>query len=738
MTRWLSAAAVTAATALGLVCVADPVRLNGFQIDAKTRATAEATLAKAIFEATAQRLTVFDRQGKVVQTLGEPAQYRWPVLSPDGTRIAFVRQNVPTKSQDLYVLERANGAVIQLTSDTASESSPVWSPDGRRIAYVSDRGGKPAIYRRAAAATQEEELLYRLPGTAALSDWSPDGRYLAFSILDTAAWEKLNDLTGVRAGLFTLRLDPDSPNAPRSPTPVLSGERLKVLGGRFSPDGKFLAFRSNQSGSNQIWVVGLDAEGRINGEPRQVSVHGALGMATWRRDGREMYFFSADKELMAVSVTTGGTTRFGTPKRLFETGHAIYAFYVSDWPFVGAPDGLGSIGRDGREVVFISVPAPRGREFARQLTVFNRSGKVLRTLGEPADYSQPVFSPDARRVAVYRNRAMWVFDISSGKDVQITPGGLGYSVAWSPDGRDVAYAGPNNDQRSLYRRPADGSGAARMLYTHAELGVTLPLTDWSPDGRFFSFNGGNVLWTVSAIGQGTAFRLPPADFNVFGGRMSPDGHYIAYVSDESGAKEIYVRQFDSVSGFPAPGFKRQVSNEGGLGMVQWRSDGRELYYLDRDGNVMAVDVVTSPSFEAGSPKRLFRLPDTFPLNRTNYPDCSCATAGGCEQGHISRDGEKFVFAIPIPPSRQEITVPTESLARYAGTYTLAGADVRITLEGNGLVFDRGTKARLFAESESRFFLKATNGDLEFFKDDDGDVPYFLIYTGEAPRLAIRK
>ena len=65
------------------------------------------------------------------------------------------------------------------------------------------------------------------------------------------------------------------------------------------------------------------------------------------------------------------------------------------------------------------------------------------------------------------------------------------------------------------------SGEQRERCTHAELGVTLPLTDWSVDGRFFTFNGGNVLWTVSATGQGTTFQLPPADFNVFGGRMSP-------------------------------------------------------------------------------------------------------------------------------------------------------------------------------------------------------------------------
>jgi hypothetical protein len=138
--------------------------------------------------------------------------------------------------------------------------------------------------------------------------------------------------------------------------------------------------------------------------------------------------------------------------------------------------------------------------------------------------------------------------------------------------------------------------------------------------------------------------------------------------------------------------------------VQWRRDGRELYYVASDGNVMAVDVSTSPSFQVASRRRLFRLPETFPLNRTNSIDCSCATAGGCEQGHISRDGEKFVFAIPVPPSRQEINVPTESLLRYVGTYSLSGADVTIMRDGNSLVFERaGAKSRLFAESESRFF-----------------------------------
>src|SRR5688572_2529781 len=173
MIRWHRAAVVTVTIVLGL-CPSGSERVNGFQINAKTRAAAEATLAKATFEATAQRLSVFNRDGTVAQTFGEPGQYRWPTLSPDSTRIAFIRQDARTRSWDLYIVERSTRSVVQLTSDAASESWPVWSPDGRRIAYVSDRGGNPAIYLRAATGTQGEELLYRLPGPATLADWSRD------------------------------------------------------------------------------------------------------------------------------------------------------------------------------------------------------------------------------------------------------------------------------------------------------------------------------------------------------------------------------------------------------------------------------------------------------------------------------------------------------------------------------------------------------------------------------------
>ena len=166
---------------------------------------------------------------------------------------------------------------------------------------------------------------------------------------------------------------------------------------------------------------------------------------------------------------------------------------------------------------------------------------------------------------------------------------------------------------------------------------------------------------------------------------------------------------------------------------------------------MALDVTTTPAFQAGLPKLLFRAPGTFPLvgifndrnDGTNAPDCACALAVGCEQGSISRDGQRFVFAVPLPPERKEVTVAPGILAQYTGTYVgtfVDESDWVVTLEGNQLMF-QGTgreKAPLFAESETKFFLKASNGDFEFVKDDKGDVRYLFLYRGGAPTQLIRQ
>jgi hypothetical protein len=232
---------------------------------------------------------------------------------------------------------------------------------------------------------------------------------------------------------------------------------------------------------------------------------------------------------------------------------------------------------------------------------------------------------------------------------------------------------------------------------------------------------------------------------VYGLRFSPDSRYVAYVSDESGRNEVYVRPFDS-SRLSLGASKWQVSKDGGLGLITWRRDGRELLYLAKDGGVMAVDVTTNPEFQAGTPQLLFRAPGTFYLEGifgregTNDPDCSESNPSTCEQGSISRDGQRFAFNVPLPPPRNEVTVAPAILAQYTGVYS----DRVVTLEGNQLMIQpQGReKVPLFAESETRFFMKATYGDFEFVRDNNGAVKYLFFYRrdvgGGVPRQWIRQ
>jgi Tol biopolymer transport system component len=720
---------ITIRCALSLTLVLVPVSTLGeSQLHPQSNATAQATLARATFDANARTLALYDRRGTVVKTIGERAYYRWPALSPVGRRVVFVKQDPGSQNSNIWVVDISTAASTRITTAAAVYESPIWSPDGRHLAYVDRRNGSDRVYRKAADGTGDEELLYQSAGRVLLTDWSSDGQFLSFS--------SVND-----RGLYALPLERVGAAVERKAIELFRSDKVggygvPVFGARFSPDGRFVAYRSNDTGANQIWVRRFKpSSGETTDGPWQVTLQGAVGMVSWRRDGKELYYLDADRHVMAVTVRTEDRVSFETPRRLFDAPDTT--ILIADYPFVGAPEGLGTVSPDGQQFLFAATSKGKGAEFPTQLTVFDRQGKIVRKVGKPGNYSQPLLSNDGKRLAAYKGRAMWIFDLASGRSRQVTPSGV-YSVSWSPDDRQIAYVSYRDERSAVYQKPSTGIGDEVVLYTHPDPGASIPLTDWSPDGRFLSFNSGNVLWTVSLSPLGRGVQLPSEAFNVFSARFSPDGRFVAYVSDESGRNEIYVRPFNASTGFASQSGKWQVSRDGGLGLVQWRRDGRELYYLAADGRMMAVEVMTTPTFQAGAAKSLFQVPDIFPRMRTNYPDCSCATAEGCERGSVSRDGQRFVFAMPVPPDRREVPVAREILESYAGTYTLSGRNVTLALEGDRLTYQaEGARVPLFAESETTLFFKTTGGDFEFFRDDTGTVSYFLVYTGESPRLATR-
>ena len=295
-------------------------------------------------------------------------------------------------------------------------------------------------------------------------------------------------------------------------------------------------------------------------------------------------------------------------------------------------------------------------ENARELTLFDRQGNVTGIIGEPGLYNQPVFSPDRTRLAVIKidldkeTNNLWVLDLATGREVQITSSGPRQPVSapvWSPDGRQIAYVALRDSYFSAFRQASNGQGEAELLYQHP--GGQFILTDWSLDGRFLSFSAadlsGGRLYVLPVDGDRQVVEVARSESQILAPRMSPDGRFLAYRSNETGRNEIFVRAVPPPGDPGASVEKWQVSTDGGLGMVFWRRDGKELYYLGPDRSVMAAQVDTDQGFEFGPPQPLFALPDSIPVT---------GTPGGL--GNVSRDGERVVFAVPPAPRLQQITL----------------------------------------------------------------------------------
>ncbi|MGH9257492.1 MAG: TolB family protein, partial [Vicinamibacterales bacterium] len=199
---------------------------------------------------------------------------------------------------------------------------------------------------------------------------------------------------------------------------------------------------------------------------------------------------------------------------------------------------------------------------------------------------------------------------------------------------------------SIYRKAWDGTGHEEQLFQYTP-GVGMDgLTDWSADGKFVTFNSDFLILVVPLSGDQNALERKAIEwlreeYDVAQGRFSPDSRFMAYLSNEIEAEtfEVYVRPFDASKPDTGAGGAKpvQVSNAGALGMIFWRQDGKELYYLTPDWDVMALEVTTTPTFQAGTPRLLFKLPGPLvgdPQEWTN----------------VSRDGQRLVFAINVPAS----------------------------------------------------------------------------------------
>src|SRR5262245_17722168 len=329
-----------------------------------------------IFQANARQLTLFDREGKAVTQIGSRDLFNQVVLSPDRTRVALIKPDLEKETNDLWVLDVATGQGTQITTSQTREGvqAPAWSPDGSQLAYVALRSGSFNIYRKASNGTGAEELLYKGSAPMTITDWSMDGRFLGYFS---------TDLSG--GALFALPLNTSGERKPIE----IARSKSQLQNVRFSPDSRFVVYVSNETGRTEIYVRPFNATGdatAAKGGPWQISDQGGIGMTYWRRDGRELYFLAADRAIMAVPITLSPDFEFGKPKLLFRPPDSM-------------PLGAGGamISRDG-ERVLVAVPPPQ----LRQLTLFDRQGKVVSTVGQPGLFVQPGLSPDGKSVVVMK------------------------------------------------------------------------------------------------------------------------------------------------------------------------------------------------------------------------------------------------------------------------------------------------------------------------------------------------
>ena len=372
-------------------------------------------------------------------------------------------------------------------------------------------------------------------------------------------------------------------------------------------------------------------------------------------NGRAVLFYSTDGagngQIAVYDFVTGERTDLltGSTPMFAATGHLVFWRAGSLWAVPFDPDRLVV---EGSPVVVVegvasfSVAEVGAYALADNGTLIYRPGATATTstLGwvdrkggmtaplMEGRHSLPSLSPDGSQVAFRRQTEnggedLWVRDLETGRDQRLTETGQVNRVPiWTPDGRAVTFASDRGHGVRLHERPVDLSSETTLIQSTPR--ITVPGA-WTPDGRslvyyMFSENGDTDIWSLTR-GDDPVKLIATAN-NERAPRLSPDGHWLAYISDQTGDYRLYVEAF------PAGGQVFPISIGQGREPV-WSRDGRELFYRSGDKQVWAVDIETTPTFKAGTPRLLFEVPyalDPIGIGNPNYD--------------VSLDGQQFLMA----------------------------------------------------------------------------------------------
>jgi Tol biopolymer transport system component len=497
------------------------------------------------------------------------------------------------------------------------------SPDGRLIAVVLVKDGKQQIWIRALDALE----LAPLAGTDNAADpfWSADSQFIAF--FADAKLKKIDRSGGpVQALCDALAAVGGTWN--RSGDILIGAlgqvQRVSGAGGAISklpghaditetfpaflPDGRHYVATRNRIGSTTesgLWLDSMDGP-----EARRIlpDVTRAEVVAPIAGGRVGAILFTRAGTLMALPFDMKRLESSGDP---FPVAQEIAVGTNSNWLAASSYNGV---------LAYVS-----GQHSQWQYVWRDRQGRNLGGVGDAGGVV--MISPDGKRLVGDPGGAITILEFGRGVTARLTfgPSG-GMNPAWSPDGRYVAY----NGSQGIYRKATNGAAPEELLLRSHTLAVP---KSWSPDGRYLIYaqinpGTGADLFALP-IGQPDPRPLvlaqTPATEDQ--GQFSPDGHWVAYTSNESGQSEIYVIPFP-----PAPTGGRWVVSRGGGVMPRWRRDGKELFFISPDWKMMAVDVSTHPTFQSGTPHALFD---------TEMVDTGIRT--GPMSWDIAPDGKRFLI-----------------------------------------------------------------------------------------------
>lgn len=510
------------------------------------------------------------------------------------------------------------------------------SPDGRRLAFAAfNEAGVRQLWVRSLTSDTEETKVLRGTEGAQSPFWSPDGEWIGFF---------------AARSLKKIRVSQESVQIVASPTATKGGASWNskdvIL---FAPvDSEKISRVSAQGG--EVTSLRID-----DGQP------GSQFWPQFLSDGQHFLYTSGAAREMRVGSLEGKSSRslMKFPVRISSVVYSAgYVFYVQDHTLFARPFDESSMAFSGEakpivEKIPVTPPGQAAYSVSRSgvlaywphpggspasLDWLDRAGHVTPALSGPAQYVGLSLSPDANRLAFSRRTRdggadVWVHDFATGAERQLTFDKAAYAPRWSPGGTKLAFSGPGlgpPPKLFLIDQNGVGSGVPANPSAMPTFG-----SSWSPDEtavvmvRFDPVNR-NDLWKLT-LADGSAAPLPvntPA--NESEGMISPDGSWLAYVTDQSGRDEVWV------SRFPGGEERRQVSRGGG-DSPRWPKDGQGLFFLSGDRKLMAAPVrLSATSIEIGPPAPLFTVPHLVEVDYNIMP-----TAGTFD---ISPDGRRFLFA----------------------------------------------------------------------------------------------